>query len=100
VYRDFLFHEAKLEAKKHELLFMNTIASSFLTEETQRRAWDKQVKTSFDQYVGLLLGIEVLPVSSEEIEMKEYYDKVIKDSKPVLKKDKNKKLSVEGLPKL
>lgn len=100
VYRDYLIHEAKLEAKKHELLLLTTIASPFITEDNQRRAWDKESKRVFDEYVALLLGQETIPVNKEEQILQDFYAKVVKKTAPKLSRGKDGKLTVTGLPKL
>ena len=98
VYRDYLIHEAKVEAKKHQLLFLNTLGSPFITDDSARRAWDKQAKETFDQYVMLLLGQDSIPENREEALMKEYYSKVVQKSKPKMHRDKDGKLFVTDLP--
>lgn len=100
VYRDYLLHETRIEAKKHELLLLTTLASPFLTEDSQRREWDKESKRVFNEYIALMLGQEVVPVNREEAILQEYYAKVVKPTKPILTKGKDGKLNVTGIPKL
>ena len=99
VYRNYLIYEAKLEAKKHQMLFLIGIGTPTFTDSSEGRKWDKQTKRVFDEYVTLLLGQEVVPVNSEEERMKEFYEKVISKSKPKLFKDREGKLKVENLPR-
>jgi hypothetical protein len=100
VYRNYLLHEAKVEAKKHQLILLITMASASMVDDSSKRAWDKQAKTIFDEYVMLMLGQEELPEDKEEAKLQKFYAEVIKDSKPVLSKDKDGKLVVKDLPNL
>jgi hypothetical protein len=99
IYRDFMMYESKLDAKKHELNLLIALASPFITETTQRRAWDTETKRVFNEYVSLMLGQEVVPVADEVKFMQEYYAKVVKPSAPTLTRGKDGKLAVTGLPK-
>lgn len=100
VYRNFLLYEAKLEAKKHKLSLLIALGSPMFSDDSQRRIWDKEAKNTFDEYLMLMLGKEGLPEDSEEARMQEYYDKVLKNSAPKLRKDSEGKLVVTDLPKL
>lgn len=100
IYRQFLLHEAKVEAKKHELALMIAMGTPVISDASQRRTWDQTAKDTFDTYVLMLLGFEGKPENLQEQRMMDFYQKVIKPSAPVLKKDKTGKLWVENLPKL
>ncbi len=100
VYRDYLIHEAKVEAKRHQLLLLTTLGSPFITDDSARRTWDKQAKEVFDEYVMLLMGQEALPVNKEEARMQKFYAESIQHSKPKLVRNKDGKLAVTDLPKV
>ena len=95
-----MIYEAKLEAKKQQLQLLIAHASPALADDNARRTWDKLVNGTFNEYVALLLGEDGPIINHEEVHMQEFYDKVVKDTAPVLKKDKSGKLTVTGLPKL
>lgn len=100
VYRQYLGFEAKVEAKKHKLALLTAIATPTFSEDSGRRAWEKQAKTTFDEYIMLMLGKEELPEDKEETKMQKFYDEVIKNSSPKLSKDSEGKLIATDLPRL
>jgi hypothetical protein len=100
VYRNYLSHEAKVEAKKHQLFLLITMASADFVDDSSKRTWDKQAKTVFEEYVMFLYGQQEIPEDKEETKLQQFYAEVIKDSKPVLSKDKDGKLVVTNLPNL
>lgn len=100
IYRQFLLHEAKVEAKKHELALMIAMGTPVISDSAQRRTWDQTAKDTFDTYVMMLLGYEGKPENLQEQRMLQFYERVIKKSSPILRRDKSGKLSVKNLPKL
>lgn len=98
IFRDYLLHEAKVEAKKHQLLLLTTMGSTFISDASNRRAWDEQASQVFDEYVMLNLGLSTLPQDRETTLMQKFYSEVVKDSRPTLKRGKDGKLSVTDLP--
>lgn len=99
-YRQYLGYEARLEAKKHKLFLLTTIATPSFSEDSGRRAWHKQAKDTFDEYVMLMIGKEEVPVDTEEAKMQQFYNDVLKNSAPKLSKDQDGKLVVTDLPRL
>lgn len=100
IFRAYLDHESKLEAKKHQLDLMIAIGTPTIVDAAQRRAWDQQAKEVFEDYVMLSFGHETKPKDNREEVLQEYYQKVIKPSAPRLYKDKSGKLMATNLPKL
>lgn len=100
VYRDFLLHESRTEAKKQELNLLIALATPKFDNPSDRRTWDKEVKNAFNTYTSLLLGYQTPVTSVEEDNMKKFYSEVIQKSSPKLVKGKDGKFRVEGLPKL
>lgn len=100
VYRGYLLHEAKTEAKRHELDLLIALSNPAITESQRQREWGKQVKNTFDEYVLLLLGQSSLPVNQEEQQLQKFYSEVVKNSSPKLIRGKDGKLKVEDIPKI
>lgn len=100
VYRNYLVHEAKLEAKKNELLLLIALGTPTMLDDAGRRSWDTQVKEVFSGLVALLLGHETAPKNNDVEIIKNFYDKVVKHTSPVLSKSADGKLTVKGIPKL
>jgi hypothetical protein len=99
MYRKYLIHETKVEAKKHQMMLLMTLGSAEITEKANRSSWDRQAKQVFDEYVMLMFGEEVTPKMKEEAGLLKFYQDKIAKSKPRIKKDsKNGKITVEGLP--
>lgn len=104
VYREYLLYEAKLEAKRHQLLLLTTMGAPFITDANDRREWDGQAKDVFDQFVSLLFGYENVSIRSskkmQEDMMREFYEVRVKPSRPKLHKNQDGSVSVTDLPKL
>lgn len=99
VYRNYLIHETKLEAKKHQLSLMTALGSANINSES-RSEWNRQATQVFDEYVSLMFGEEITPARKEETEMLRYYEEKIKKSKPIMMGDSSKgNLTVTNLPK-
>jgi len=99
VYRNYLLHETRVEAKKHQMLLLTTIGAPFITTDSARSSWDRQAKQAFEEYVSLMFGEEVTPNMREENEMMEFYMNKVKNSSPVLSGSSSKgNLVVSNLP--
>ena len=101
VYRDFLLYEAKLEAKKHQMLLLLTIGAPSIEGESSRSQWNSQAKNVFDEYISLMFGEETTSKRKEEAEMLKYYMEKIKNSAPVIagsSTNQGNGLSVSNLP--
>lgn len=94
VYRDYLVHEQRLEAKKQELALYIAIGSA--PEGSDRREWVGRTKKSFDSYVSLMWGIEPQDHSEEEKKLIEYYTKVVKKSKLLIRLKENGQAEAAG----
>jgi hypothetical protein len=88
VIRDFMTKESEKESKKVQINAILAIQS--LPED------DDRVKKLWREYLGLEYGIEIPENSDKEIEMMDYYQKVVKNLKPELSM-KDGKLMVSGL---
>lgn len=101
VYRNYLIHENRLEAKKHQMLLLITMGSALISESGARSEWDRQAKAAFEDYVLLMFGEEVSPRAKEEADLLKFYEEKIKESKPVIRGSSSKgDLRVENLPEL
>lgn len=98
IYRQYLMHEIRVEAKKRELELLITMATPSFSDANAKRAWDVQAKKAFNQYVLLMTGSEYNEKDNDEKAMLDYYENVIKTSKPVLKQIGKGQLGVIGLP--
>jgi hypothetical protein len=100
-YRQYLIHEAKLEAKKHQMMLMLTIGAPMITEDSQRSSWEKQAKTVFEEYVCMMFGEEMVSGNKIETDMLAFYEERIRTSRPIMYGNSAKNnLSVTGLPSL
>lgn len=97
MYRRYLTYEAKTEAKKQQLNLLHAIGG-IIIDPDKRSRWERQVKTTYEEYVSLLFGVEIQNINSEEETLKNFYKRVIKPSNPKLKRGNNRKLVVENLP--
>lgn len=97
IFRDYLAWEARVEAKKHEMLMYLVIGSSRVPAEKERE-WGVAIKKSFESYASLLWGMEPKEVTEEEQEMLEYYEEVLKKSKVHIKLGHDGKLVATGVP--
>lgn len=91
-----MLHEAKIEAKKQQLMLMLVMGTPTFQNPADRRTWDERAKKIYTQYINFLMGIEVSEADSQEADMLTFYEEVVKKSKPVIRKDENGKLSVVG----
>ena len=87
VIRQFLTKESEREIKKTQLLAI--IAVQSLPAE------DDRVKKLWKEYLALEYGLEIPEHSDQEMQMMEYYQKVVKHLKPQLSR-KNGQLTVSG----
>jgi hypothetical protein len=94
VYRDYLVNEQRLEAKKQELSLYIAIGS--MPEGTDRREWISRTKKSFDAYVSLMWGIEPQDYSDEERKLMNYYTKIVKKSKLLVRAKNGEELEATG----
>lgn len=88
VLRQFLSREARVSAKRAYLdVLLAQLTSS--SEPTSRAKLNKVISSVYDEFVSLSFGIEPPEKNDEEELLKEFYDKVVKHTKPVLKKAKD-----------
>jgi len=97
VFRDYLIWEARVEAKKHELMMLIALGSANIDNNGQRREWNSSVKKSFTSYVSLLWGSEPKDISQEDEQLMEFYEDVIKKSKVTVRKT-DQGLVATGVP--
>lgn len=100
VYREYLVKETQLEAKKGEVLMLMALTNPSIDDPKRRREWGSTIRKIWTQYVSLLLNIEIPEKTDKEIEMMEFYQNVVKPSKPKLFRDKTGSLRVSGLDQL
>ena len=94
VYRDYLVHEQRLDAKKQELALYIAIGS--MPEGSDRREWISRTKKSFDSYVSLMWGMEPQEHSDEEKKLMNYYTKIVKKSKLLIRLKENGQAEAAG----
>ena len=98
-YRNYLIHETKVEAKKHQMLLLITMGSAAMQGNSARSGWDRQAKQAFDEYVMMMFGEEVTPRMKEEAELLKYYTEKVAPSRPVITGSSSKgNLRVTNLP--
>ena len=100
VYREYLTREVELEAKKGELIMLQTLTNPSFDDPSKRREWGSTVKRIWNQYLSLLLNVEWEEKTEKEIQMMEYYETVMKNSKLKLSRSKDGGLSVSGVDQL
>lgn len=84
IYRAYLVHEQRLEAKHHEMsLFM---AVGLAPSIGDRREWVAAAKRSFDSYAALLWGQEPQEHTEEEKKLLDYYTNFVKKSTLIVRK--------------
>lgn len=94
MYRAYLIHEQRTEAKKHELgLFM---AIGLAPAHGDRREWVGAAKRSFDAYAALLWGQEPQEHSVEEQKLIDYYTNVVKKSTLLARVNKDGGIEAAG----
>ena len=84
VYRDFMFHENKVEVKKAEIAILSAVSASVHLSSDKAAEWNKYCETVLKDYVSLLLGHKIDTVARRDSEMLDYYQKYIKDTSPVI----------------
>jgi hypothetical protein len=94
VYRDYLVHEQRLEAKRQELSLYTAIGS--MPEGADRREWIGKTKKSFDSYISLMWGVEPQEHSVEEKKLMDYYSKIVKKSKLLIRLKENGQAEAAG----
>lgn len=94
VYRDYLVHEQRLEAKKQELALYIAIGSA--PAGVDRREWISRTKKSFDAYVSLMWGMEPEEYSDDEKKLLNYYTKVVKKSQLLIRLKPNGQAEAAG----
>lgn len=94
VYRDYLVHEQRLEAKRQELSLYIAIGS--MPEGADRREWIGKTKKSFDSYISLMWGVEPQEHSEEEKKLMEYYTKIVKKSTLLIRLKENGQAEAAG----
>lgn len=97
IFRQYMLHEAGVEAKKHQMLLMLTIGSRSFSDPSSARSWQENCRRLFSQYANMLIGIEVSEEDLQEEQMLEFYEQMVKQSKPVIHRSKDGKLSVTGV---
>lgn len=98
-YRNYLIHETKVEAKKHQMLLLITLGSAAMSDNSARSEWDRQAKQAFDEYVMMMFGEEVTPRMREEENLLKFYNEKIAKSKPLMTGSSSKgNLRVTNLP--
>lgn len=101
VTREYMFKEAELEASRTEFTMLTSLASAEIEDPKTREKWSKTVNASWRKYLKNLFNLDIPETDEREEMLKEYYEKVISKTKPVLHIDKKTKgLSVTGLENL
>lgn len=100
VYREYMFREAKLEAKKAEMFMLMTLTNPDLDNPNQRREWGSTVKDLWSEYLAMLMNVEMPEKTEKEVEMLEYYQSVVKKAKLKLFKTRDNRLNVSGVEQL
>jgi hypothetical protein len=102
MYRGYMLHQARLEAKKHKLFLLTCLGTPNMIDAENRAKWDKEAKALYSDYVHLLLGLEEADhekeAEDEKTTLMDYYENVVKPSAPVLSRDGQGNLHVKGLP--
>jgi hypothetical protein len=94
VYRDYLIHEQRLEAKKQELA--SYIALGSIPEGANKREWATNIKRSFTSYVSLIWGVEPEDYSEDDRKMMDYYSKIVKKSKLLVRQRPDGQVEAAG----
>lgn len=92
-----MMHEARVEAKKHQMLLLLVMGAPSISDPSTRRSWNEQSKKVFTQYVDLIMGIEISEEDKQEQEMMEFYENVVKKVKPTIHKNDSGNVSVKGV---
>lgn len=79
------------------MMLLLIMGAPFITDPSHRRSWNEQSKKIYTQFVNLLTGVEVSQEDLQEEEMVQFYEEIVKKTKPVMSKDKKGKLSVTGV---
>jgi hypothetical protein len=97
VLRDYMTKEAELEAEREKLSMLNTLSTPSFTDQAKANAWEKEIQRTWSSYLHKLFNVELSEESQKDIDMMEFYTKVVKHMRPKVKKSKSGKLVVEGL---
>ena len=80
---------------------LNTLTNPVFSDQAKATAWEKEIRKTWTSYLSKLFHVEVTEDIQGDVKMFEYYSKVVKNLKPVLKKSKDGKgLIVSGLEAL
>jgi hypothetical protein len=96
VIRKYLVSESEKEAAKTHLLALLVANSIPFTDAGASRDWETKIKKIWTTYLGLEYGVHVPEHDEKELDMMAYYNKYVKNLKPVLDATKNG-LRVSGL---
>jgi hypothetical protein len=97
VLRDYMTREAELEAEREKLTMLNTLSNPTFSDESKAKAWEKEIQRTWSSYLHKLFHVELSEESQKDIEMLEFYNKVVKYMRPKLRQTKSGKLVVDGL---
>lgn len=100
VFRSYMVKEAQLDAKKTQMAMLTVLTNPQIDDPSKRREWSEAVKKVWSEYLSLLLNTELPEHTEKELEMREYYESVVKKSELRLFKDKVGRLNVDGISKL
>lgn len=89
--------EAELESEKAKLDMLNTLSNPTFTDKAKAEAWEREIQRTWSSYLHKLFNVELTEESRKDVEMLEYYTKVVKHMRPVLKQTKSGQLIVDGI---
>lgn len=97
VLRDFMTREAELDAERQKLQMLNTLSNPTFTDRTKAESWEREIQRTWSSYLHKLFNVELSEESQKDIEMLEFYTKVVKHMRPKIKRTKSGQLVVEGI---
>lgn len=97
IFRAYLSHENRIQAKQQELLLLIALATPTLADSNSKRTWNTETTKIFNAYTSLLWGMEPKEVNEEDKKWAEYYAETIQQTKIVAKKGEKGQLIAELL---
>jgi hypothetical protein len=96
VYREYMTKKSQLEVERTKFHMFNALTNPTIGDAGKAREWSEKIKRIWSNYLALEYGVEVPEYAEREIQMREYYENVVKHLKPVLQKTE-KGYNVKGL---
>lgn len=86
VFRQYLVREARVEAKRAELMAAIAVHTPTYSEQNKADDWTKVIRRMHSDFVVLSMGSEPVEQDDEEAKLLEFYEKRVKTTRPTVRK--------------